>query len=120
MIWIVRYILQWNLTRSISLDYSATNNARIDEPYGRIDTKAEKDTVRKNFFKGGRNTQYHQDVTLAYNVPTSKIPILSWTTLRGTYSTRYNWLAASLLSRNLGNTLSNTQPAMDPGKAMPY
>ena len=103
------YILQWNLTRSISLDYSATNNARIDEPYGRIDTKAEKDTVRKNFFKGGRNTQYHQDVTLAYNVPTSKIPILSWTTLRATYSTRYNWLAASLLSRSLGNTLSNTQ-----------
>ena len=33
------YIVQWNLTRSISIDYMATNNARIDEPIGRIDTK---------------------------------------------------------------------------------
>ena len=36
------YILQWNLTRSITLDYSATNNARVDEPFGRIDTEAKK------------------------------------------------------------------------------
>jgi cell surface protein SprA len=44
------YILQWNLTKSISLDFSATNNARVDEPYGRIDTKEKKDSVRKNLF----------------------------------------------------------------------
>lgn len=103
------YILQWNLTRSISIDYSAVNNARVDEPFGRIDTKEEKDSVRKNFFKGGRNTQFHQDVIVSYNVPTQKIPLLNWTSLRATYSTKYNWLAASLLARQLGNTLSNTQ-----------
>jgi cell surface protein SprA len=33
------YILQWPLTRSISIDFQATNNARIDEPCGRLDTK---------------------------------------------------------------------------------
>ena len=52
------YILQWNLTKSIALDFSATNNARVDEPFGRIDTEEKKDSVRKNLFKGGRNTQY--------------------------------------------------------------
>ena len=103
------YILQWNLTRSISLDFSATNNARIDEPFGRIDTKEKKDSVRKNLFKGGRNTQYQHQATLTYNVPTQKIPFLDWTTLRASYATRYNWLASSLLARRLGNTLSNTQ-----------
>ena len=105
------YILQWNLTRSISLDFSATNNARIDEPFGRIDTKEKKDSVKKNLFKGGRNTQYGQQATLSYNVPTQKIPWLDWTTLRASYSTQYNWLAASnsALARSLGNTLSNTQ-----------
>src|SRR5260221_5844147 len=107
------YILQWNLTRSISIDFNAINNARIDEPYGRIDTKAKKDSVRKNFFKGGRNTNYQQETTITYNVPTQKIPLLSWTTLRASYNTKYNWLAGSLLARtpevNLGNTLSNTQ-----------
>ena len=103
------YIMQWNLTRSISLDYSATNYARIDEPFGRIDTKAKKDSVRKNLFKGGRNTQFQQDVTLTYNIPTQKIPFLDWTTLRASYNTKYNWLAASLLAKSLGNELSNTQ-----------
>ncbi len=107
------YILQWNLTRSISIDYTAINNARVDEPYGRIDTKTKKDSVRGNLFKGGRNTNYHQEATVTYNVPTNKIPWLDWTTLRASYNTKYNWLAASLLARtpeiNLGNTLSNTQ-----------
>ena len=107
------YILQWNLTRSISIDYTAINNARVDEPYGRIDTKTKKDSVRGNLFKGGRNTNYHQEATVTYNVPTNKIPWLDWTTLRASYNTKYNWLAASLLARtpeiNLGHTLSNTQ-----------
>ncbi|MGK2863839.1 MAG: cell surface protein SprA, partial [Chitinophagaceae bacterium] len=54
------YIMQWPLTRSISLDFTATNNARIDEPFGRIDSKEKKDSVQKNILKGGRNTQYSQ------------------------------------------------------------
>ena len=107
------YVVQWNLTRSISIDFNAINRARIDEPAGRIDTKSKKDSVRNNLFKGGRNTEYSQELTVAYNVPTQKIPLLNWTTLRATYNTRYNWLAASLLARtpeiNLGNVLSNTQ-----------
>ena len=103
------YVLQWNLTRSISIDFNAINNARIDEPAGRIDTKTKKDSVRQNLFKGGRNTTYAQDVTINYNVPTAKIPFLSWTSVRASYNTKYNWLAASLLARPLGNTLSNTQ-----------
>ncbi|TMI74209.1 MAG: cell surface protein SprA [Bacteroidetes bacterium] len=103
------YILQWNLTKSIAFDFQATNNARIDEPYGRIDTKDKKAVVRNNLLKGGRNTQYQQNATLTYTVPMQKIPLLDWTTVRASYATRYNWLASSLLARNLGNTISNTQ-----------
>ncbi|MFC0771837.1 T9SS outer membrane translocon Sov/SprA [Terrimonas alba] len=103
------YILQWGLTKSITLDFTATNYARIDEPFGRIDTKEKKDSVRKNVFNGGRNTQYAQQASLSYTVPTQKIPLLDWTTLRVTYTTQYNWLAASLLAKSLGNTLANTQ-----------
>jgi cell surface protein SprA len=107
------YVLQWPLTRSINIDYSATNFARIDEAAGRIDTKEKKQNIKDNLFKGGRNTRYQQDVTISYNVPTNKIPLLDWTSLRINYNTKYNWLAGSLLARNdsvnLGNTLSNTQ-----------
>ncbi|HWR33236.1 MAG TPA: cell surface protein SprA [Chitinophagaceae bacterium] len=103
------YILQWNLTRSISIDYSAVNNARVDEPFGRVDSKLKKDSIRTNLLKGGRNTNYHQEVTVRYNVPMQKIPLLNWTTLSASYNTKYNWLAASLLAKSLGNVLSNTQ-----------
>lgn len=103
------YTLRWELTRSLTLDFNAVNNARIDEPYGRIDTKEEKDSVQKNFWKGGRNTRYHHDITLAYNLPTQKIPFLDWTVLRASVTAKYDWIAASLLAKELGNTMLNGQ-----------
>jgi cell surface protein SprA len=62
------YILQWPLTQSINIDFSATNFARIDEPVGRIDTKEKKDMLQKNVYKGGRNTNYRQEVTVTYKL----------------------------------------------------
>jgi cell surface protein SprA len=107
------YILQWRLTNSINIDFNATNFARIDEPVGRIDSRDKKDIVRNNLFKGGRNTNYRQEATITYNLPTNKFPFLDWTNFTFTYNTKYNWLASSLLARtattNLGNTISNTQ-----------
>lgn len=103
------YTMRWELTRSMTLDFNAVNNARIDEPFGRIDTKAEKDSVQKNLLDGGRTTRYHHDVTLAYNLPTQKLPLLDWTTLRASITAKYDWIAASLLARELGNTMLNGQ-----------
>lgn len=103
------YNLRWDFTRSISLDFSAVNNARVDEPDGRIDTKEKKDSVKKNFWSGGRNTRYHQEATLSYNLPTSKLPLFDWTTVRASYTAKYDWVAASLLDHELGNTLLNGQ-----------
>lgn len=103
------YNLRWDLTRSLNLDFSATNNARIDEPFGRIDTKFKKDTVRNNLLKGGRNTLYMQTAKLTYNLPTSKLPLTDWTTVNLSYATGYNWIGASRLALNLGNTIENSQ-----------
>ena len=100
------YSLRWDLTRSITLDFNAVNNARVDEPYGRLDTKAKKDSVKNNFWKGGRNTHYHHDITASYTLPTAKLPLLDWTQMRASYTVRYDWLAGSLLARELGNTLN--------------
>jgi cell surface protein SprA len=101
------YIVRWDLTRSFNIDFSAINNSRIDEPYGRIDTPEEKDSVRSNFFKGGRNTRYHQDATFTYNVPTNKIPLLDWTSMRASYRAEYDWIGSSLLAKRLGNVITN-------------
>ena len=107
--WMRQYNLRWELTKSLSFDYNATNQARIDEPYGRIDTKEKRDTLMDRLASFGRNTFFTQTLTTSYNVPLQKIPATDWTTVRLTYSSSYNWTAASLLARNLGNTIGNTQ-----------
>ena len=103
------YNMRWDLARSLNLDFSATNNARIDEPFGRIDTKEKKDTVRKNFLQGGRNTLYQQKATLNYSIPFNKFPLTDWITARYSYGTSYNWIGASRIAINLGNTIENSQ-----------
>ncbi|HXL58330.1 MAG TPA: cell surface protein SprA, partial [Chitinophagaceae bacterium] len=103
------YNLRWDITRSFNFDFSATNFARVDEPFGLLNTKAKRDTVRKNFFSGGRNTLYQQRAVFSYNLPLSKLPLTDWINTRYNYTTTYNWIGASLLAYNLGNTLENSQ-----------
>ena len=103
------YILRWELTHSLTLDYSALNNAVIDEPDGRLDTRAKRDTVRDNFFSGGRNTVFNQVINLSYNVPLSKLPLTDWINMHLDYTANYNWIGASRLAVNLGNFLENGQ-----------
>ncbi|MDQ6756949.1 MAG: cell surface protein SprA, partial [Bacteroidota bacterium] len=103
------YILRWDITHSLNLDYTALNNARIDEPYGRLDTKEKRDTVRRNLLSGGRNVVFTQTANFSYNVPTTKFPLIDWTTLRLKYSANYRWIGASRLALFLGNILENGQ-----------
>ncbi len=103
------YIVRWDLTRSFNIDYSAINNARIDEPFGRLDTKEKRDTVRRNFLSGGRNTVFTQNINFTYTVPLSKLPLTDWMTLRLRYSANYRWIGASRLAVELGNFLENGQ-----------
>ncbi|SHF48989.1 cell surface protein SprA [Cnuella takakiae] len=103
------YTMRWDLTRSLTLDFNAVNNGRVDEPAGRLDTKGEKDSIRTNLLNGGRTTRYHHDITLSYTLPTAKLPLLDWTSVRANFTARYDWVAASLLARELGNTLTNGQ-----------
>ncbi len=107
--WNRMYTLRWELARSLSFDYSATNNSRVDEPYGKLDTKEKRDTLWHNIERLGRNTNYTQSFNSSYNTPLQKIPLLDWTNLRLSYNANYTWTAASQLAHDLGNTISNNQ-----------
>ena len=63
------------------------------------------------FLKVDRNVSYQQQATFSYVLPTSKIPLLDWTTIRVGYIAKYGWLASSLdsVARSLGNFLNNAQ-----------
>jgi cell surface protein SprA len=103
------YIMRWNLTRSILVDFTATNNSRVDEPFGRLDTKPKKDTVWRRLLNGGRNTLYNQTANFSYTLPTAKFPLLDWTQVNLKYQATYRWIGASRLAVELGNILENSQ-----------
>ncbi len=107
--WVRNYTLRWDLTRSLSFDYTATNNSRIDEPYGRINTAEKRDSLWDRIKTFGRNTLYTQSMNASYNVPLAKLPLTDWVTLRVSYGATYTWTAASVLAKDLGNTIGNTQ-----------
>jgi len=103
--WSVKY----NITKSINVDFTATNKARIDEPFGALDSKAKRDTVMKNFWKFGRTTNYEQIFNASYNLPFQLFPSLDWITVKTRYGANYSWTAAPLGLTSLGNTIRNTQ-----------
>lgn len=115
-LWSRIYTTRWELTRALSFDYTATNNSRIDEPYGPVDTQPEKDTLWNNFSKLGRNTFYTQQFNTSYTLPLQKIPALDWTNVRLQYGNTYSWTAASRLAYNQGNTIGNTQTSQANGE----
>lgn len=113
-LWNRYYDIGFDLTRSLKIDFSASNIARIDEPYGvvnkafRDEYQHWKDSVWSNILRGGRNTHYQQDLNVNYTIPVNKIPFLEWTNANLSYNSTYDWNAASLNTLDFGNVISNT------------
>jgi cell surface protein SprA len=112
--WVRQYDFKYNISKNLKFDFSATNNARIDEPQGRLYKEdpfyeQKRDTIWNNFRDFGRNTQYHQQWDVTYNLPINKIPILNWVTANARYSGSYDWTAGPITADTLklGNTLQN-------------
>ena len=106
--WTRVYNTRWELTKSLSLDYTATNVSRLDEPYGRIDSKEKKDSVLRAISRFGHNTSYTQTFNSSYTVPLSKLPATDWINVRMSYSANYTWTGAAPVAYELGNTIGNT------------
>lgn len=107
--WTRSYNLRWELTRSLSFDYNATNISRIDEPTGRINTAEKRDSLFSEILSLGRNTNFTQSFNASYSVPLGKLPLTDWTSMKLTYGSTYTWTRSSELAQALGNTASNTQ-----------
>jgi cell surface protein SprA len=117
--WDRSYNMLWDLTRSLKLEFSANNRARIDEPDGIVNKKLDPEGYRHwhdstwtNFWKLGRNVQYYHRYDLTWNVPINKIPFMEWITGSFRYGGTYDWQAAPILNSDEydpGNTISNSR-----------
>jgi cell surface protein SprA len=90
------YGLNWDLTKSLKLDFNATANATIDEPVGKLDTREERDSVKENILRLGRLNNYNHATNITYNVPFNKIPMMDWLSGNVRYGGVYNWQASPL------------------------
>lgn len=117
-LWNRNYDLQWDLTNSLNLDFHATNQSRIDQPDGPIETQIQRDSIWNNIKNFGRNVIYNHNANVSYLLPFQHIPILDFMNANVNYSTSYNWLSAPLeynaqtdqIQLNTrGNAIRNTQ-----------
>ncbi|MEP7167848.1 MAG: cell surface protein SprA, partial [Bacteroidota bacterium] len=105
-----QYALTWDLTKSLKFDFDANNIAHIDEAPGRLDTPSKRDSMWSNFWKGGRNVDYHHSGNLSYNVPLNKLPLTDWISVNARYGFDYHWTASSLVY----DPANNFAPAINP------
>jgi cell surface protein SprA len=107
------YGISWNLTKSLKLDFNATNYSIIDEPEGRM-TSLKRDTLWENFWSLGRNTDYNHMINLNYTLPIHKIPGLDWVNIVTRYGSQFNWQSEPLFMirdplLSLGNNIQNSR-----------
>jgi len=103
------YGLKLDLAKSLSVDFQASNQSRIDEPVGEP-TDASKEELWNSFKDFGRTLNYTQKATVNWNVPIDKFPLFDWTKIRTTYETSYNWVTGPQFeqdSLDIGNIISN-------------
>lgn len=103
------YDFKYDITKGLKLDYTATNDARVLEPPGAIDTREKKDTLRENFKHLGSTTKFNQQVGLNYTIPINKLPLLDFTSASVRYGGTYSWERAPFNADTLGNTIKNSQ-----------
>ncbi|MDR0386151.1 MAG: cell surface protein SprA [Prevotellaceae bacterium] len=121
--WTRGYDLTWNLARSLTFTYSASNAARIDEPEGMVNKKLDptgykhwKDSVWSNIANFGRTVDFNHNLGLTWQAPFSKLKLVDWLSGATVYRSSYNWISAPILSENdfgyvyePGNTIANNR-----------
>lgn len=107
------YNVQWNLTKSLSLNYAARANAIIDEPEGDIDTREKRDSIITNLKRFGRMKNFDQSITANYIVPLDKFPITDWIGAEYRYQANYNWKAGPVNRPDLPGEIRDLPDSLD-------
>ncbi len=114
-----QYTMLFDITESLRFDYNARASFRIDELNGAPNSDSNRTEIENNLRDFGRPLNYHQRVTLNWQVPINKLPLMDFVTLTATYNGDYDWQAPSLATtRGTAQTPGNTQFNLDFGNTI--
>ncbi len=83
------YTVGFDLTKSLQLNFNATNSYIYDTFDNNSDIQ-----VFDDFFNTGRANHYHQKLNATYNLPLDKIPFLKFIKADYAYTADFDWQAA--------------------------
>ncbi|MES2797706.1 MAG: cell surface protein SprA, partial [Bacteroidota bacterium] len=116
------YDINWNLSKSLVLNYNANANAIIDEPFGEVrNNETALDSIRRNIWNFGRPKLFNQNITSTWRVPLDKFPLFDWMTADYSWKVGANYQAGTFGikddSRELyGNVVRNNRDQQVTGK----
>ncbi|MCC9042661.1 cell surface protein SprA [Myroides sp. M-43] len=109
----------FDLTKSIRLSYIGGSNNVVRNYYDSVNGIVDNtNTIWDDYFNIGEPNQFTQQVTLNYELPFSKIPVLSFIRSNYAYTGNFNWQRASDaysnieiegINYNIGNTIQNSR-----------
>ena len=116
------YDAQWNLTKSLLVNYSGIMNAIVDEPFGdksivsNSSQQERRDSLLGNLRKLGRAKLFDQKLSATYQIPLEKLYILDWIQAQAVANTTFKYQAASFgikdtLNVPFGNVIYNGRDA---------
>lgn len=109
-----QYTINYNFTKSLSLSFNSSTN-RIVRNY--LDEENNPDTttgVWDGFFNTGLPNQHFQSLQMNYELPFSKVPVLSFINATYSYTGNFQWERGSEMFRflegipDLGNSVQNS------------
>ena len=106
--WQRKYGLQYDLSRSFHIQYSADANARIDEPIGRIETRSATDSIWQSIASGGTMQNFQQALSASYELPVNKLPYMDFLKMPLSYRTTFTHQGTTQALASMGSILQNS------------
>jgi cell surface protein SprA len=114
-VWNRLYDVKHDVTKSLKIDYTATNLGIVGEPDGRVDRNFQdeyrvyRDSVWQSIRNFGETTQFNQRLAVNYQLPFNKFPLTDWITGNARYTATFQWDRAPFAQDTLGGTIQNSR-----------
>ncbi len=123
-----QYNLSWNFTKNLLLNFTANNQARVDEVRGRWRdaSQRERDSVgtlldnliyfgrdpsrgHTQLINMGRTIRYTHNISATYRLPFNEFKLLNWINGNVNYTSTFLWDQPPEINPDFGGTISNSQ-----------